>query len=111
MKKKIAILGSTGSIGSVSLSIFKKNRGKFDIFLLSANTNYPIICEQIKIFKPKYYIVNDSFIFEKTKRKFKNYKTKILNKFSDLNLKNVKIDITISSIVGIAGLAPTIKFI
>ena len=51
MKKKIAILGSTGSIGETSLRIFKKNQKKFDIILLSANSNYTNICKQIQIFK------------------------------------------------------------
>ena len=49
MKKKIAILGSTGSIGTTSLNIFKKNKNKFDIILLAANRNYSLICKQIKI--------------------------------------------------------------
>ena len=51
MKKKIAILGSTGSIGTTSLNIFKKNKNKFDIILLAANKNYSLICKQIKVFK------------------------------------------------------------
>jgi 1-deoxy-D-xylulose-5-phosphate reductoisomerase len=48
MKKKIAILGSTGSIGKTSLNIFKKNLKEFDIILLSANSNYSSINSQIK---------------------------------------------------------------
>ena len=49
MKKRIAILGSTGSIGKTSLNIFKNNPKKFEIVLLSANSNYKSICKQIKI--------------------------------------------------------------
>ena len=56
MKKKIAILGSTGSIGTTSLKIFKNNPKKFKIILLSSNSNYLNICKQIKNFKPKYFI-------------------------------------------------------
>ena len=111
MKKKIAILGSTGSIGKTSLYIFKKNLKKFEIILLSANSNYSNICRQIKIFKPKYFIVTNTNVFKKTKKKFLNKKTKILNSFNDLDYNKIKFDITISSIVGIAGLSPTIKFI
>ena len=111
MKKKIAILGSTGSIGVTSLNIFKKNKNKFDIVLLAANKNYPLICKQIKVFKPKYYIISNELVCEKVKKKFKNKKVKIFNNFSDLNFKIKKFDITISSIVGIAGLSPTIKFV
>ena len=111
MKKKIAILGSTGSIGTTSLNIFKKNKNKFDIILLAANRNYSLICKQIKVFKPKYYIISDELVFKKVKKKYKNTKIKIYNNFSDLNFKKKKFDITISSIVGIAGLSPTIKFV
>ena len=111
MKKKIAILGSTGSIGTTSLNIFKKNKNKFDIILLAANRNYSLICKQIKVFKPKYYIISDELVFKKVKKKYKNNKIKIYNNFSDLNFKKKKFDITISSIVGIAGLSPTIKFV
>ena len=111
MKKKIAILGSTGSIGSTSLNIFSKNKKNFSIILLSANSNYSVICNQIKKYRPKFFIINDINVFEKVKKKYKNYKIQILNNFSEINLKKIKFDITISSIVGIAGLYPTIKFI
>ena len=111
MKKKIAILGSTGSIGTTSLNIFKKNKNKFSIVLLAANSNYSLICKQIKLFKPQYYIISNQLVFNKIKKRFKNRKIKIYNNFSDLNLKKKKFDITISSIVGIAGLFPTIKFV
>ena len=47
MKKKIAILGSTGSIGTTSLKIIEKKRKLFNIELLSANKNYKKICKQI----------------------------------------------------------------
>ena len=111
MKKKIAILGSTGSIGETSLRIFKKNQKKFDIILLSANSNYTNICKQIQIFKPKYFVINNTNVFEKTKKKYIKKKIKILNNFNDIDYNKVKFDITISSIVGIAGLYPTVKFI
>ncbi len=111
MKKKIAILGSTGSIGKTSLSIFDKNLGYFSIFLLSSKSNYNSICKQIKKYKPNYYVIIDKKIYGRVKKKFKKSKTKIKNNFKDINLKKIKIDITISSIVGIAGLEPTIKFL
>ena len=110
-EKKIAILGSTGSIGTTSLKIFQKDLKKFKIILLSARSNYSLINKQIKKYKPEYFIINDTKVFQKIKNKYKRKKIKIYNKFSDLNLKNKKFDITISAIVGIAGLEPTIKFI
>jgi 1-deoxy-D-xylulose-5-phosphate reductoisomerase len=111
MKKKIAILGSTGSIGKTSLNIFKKNLKEFNIILLSANSNYLSINSQIKKYKPKYFIINNVNVFNKIKNRYKKKKIKIYNKFSDLPRKKIKFDITISAIVGIAGLEPTIKFI
>ena len=111
MKKKIAILGSSGSIGTTSLNIFEKNSKKFKILLLSANSNYPLICKQIIKYKPKYFVITNKSVFEKIKNKYSKNKIKIYNSFSDINLRKVKFDITISAIVGIAGLEPTIKFI
>ena len=110
MKKKIAILGSTGSIGTTSLNIIKKKNNLFDVQLLSANKNYKSICDQIIKFKPKYFVVTNNFIFFKIKKKFKNKKTKILNSYDNLSLLK-KIDITITSIPGIAGLKPTISLV
>ena len=69
MKKKIAILGSTGSIGTTCLNIFKKNKEKFNIVLLTANSNYKLICKQIKNFSPKYFIISDKSVFSKVKKK------------------------------------------
>ena len=111
MTKKIAILGSTGSIGTASLNIFKKDLKKFKIVLLSANSNYSLINKQIKIYKPKYFIITDRIVCEKIKKKYKKNKVKIYNKFSEINLKKIKFDITISAIVGIAGFEPTVKFV
>ena len=110
MKKKIAILGSTGSIGTTSLNIIKKKNNLFDVQLLSANKNYKSICDQIIKFKPKYFVVTNNFIFLKIKKKFKKKKTKILNSYDNLSLLK-KIDITITSIPGIAGLKPTISLV
>ncbi len=110
MKKKIAILGSTGSIGRASLNIIEKDFKTFHVILLSANTNYSLIKKQIKKYKPKYFIINDFDTYKKIKKNFKKGRVKIYNKFTDFNLKKLKLDITISAIVGIAGLEPTIKF-
>ncbi len=109
MKKTISILGSTGSIGLTTLKVIDKKKNLFKINLLSANKNYKLIVNQIKKYKPNYFIINDYSTFLKIKdRKFKY--CKILNKFNFNNLKK-KNDITISAIPGIAGLKPTIDSI
>ena len=53
MKKKIAILGSTGSIGKTLIKILKKDKKKFNILLLTTNRNYKSLLNQAKIFKVK----------------------------------------------------------
>ena len=108
-KKSISILGSTGSIGQTTLKIIDKKFFLFNIFLLSANKNYSLICKQIKKYKPAYFVITDNKIYKKIKFKFSNTKTKLLNNFPSINLQK-KIDISISAIPGIAGLSPTILF-
>tara|TARA_B100001063_G_C16706264_1_gene525410 strand:- start:124 stop:1290 length:1167 start_codon:yes stop_codon:yes gene_type:complete len=110
MKKKISILGATGSIGISALSVIDKKKFLFNIILLSSNKNFTVICKQINKYKPKYYLINDFKTYKKVKKKYKNSKVKILNSL-DLNKKKIKSDITISAIPGIAGLTPTINVI
>ena len=104
MKKKISILGSTGSIGLSALNIINKKKKFFKINYLSANKNFDLICDQIKRYKPNNFIVSDIKIFKKVSQKFKNHKIKILNSFDFKKL--AKSDITIAAIPGIVGLEP-----
>jgi 1-deoxy-D-xylulose-5-phosphate reductoisomerase len=110
MKKKIIILGSTGSIGLSTLNIVDKKKNYFDVFLLSSNKNFKLICKQIYKYKPKFFIINNYAIYKKIKKKFKKKNIKILNNFDTINLQK-KIDIAVSAIPGIAGLLPTITII
>ena len=107
MKKTISILGSTGSIGLNTFKIIDKKKNYFQINLLSANKNLKLISRQIKIYKPKFFIINNAIIFKKVLNKFKKSNTKILNSFEKINTKKNS-HITISAIPGIAGLRPTI---
>jgi 1-deoxy-D-xylulose-5-phosphate reductoisomerase len=111
MKKKIAILGSTGSIGKTLIEIIKRDKKNFDIVLLAANKNYKEIFDQAKILNVKNIIITDEKSFNKLKKK-KLGKIKIFNDynfFKDIFKK--KIDYVMSSISGISGLEPTIKII
>ena len=107
MKKTISILGSTGSIGLNTFKIINKRKKNFQISLLSANKNLKLISKQIRIYKPKLFIINDKRIFKKVAEKFKKSKTKILNSFEKIHNKKIS-HITVSAIPGIAGLKPTI---
>jgi 1-deoxy-D-xylulose-5-phosphate reductoisomerase len=110
MKKKIAILGSTGSIGSTLLNLVDTK--KFKIIFLSANKNYKKILRQANLFNVRYIIINDQNSFLKAKILNKNRKIKILNKNFNLNkIIKKKLDYTMSSITGIEGLVPTFKMI
>ena len=108
MKKKISILGSTGSIGLTSLKIIDNKINLFKPHLFSANKNFNLICKQIRKYKPKIFIISEKNIYHKIKKKFKNHKIKIENNFDSLNIKE-KSELTISAIPGIAGLNPTLK--
>ena len=111
MKKlSISILGSTGSVGKSIFRIIDRKKNTFKINFLFANKNFTSICKQITKYKPKYFIINNSKVFQKIKKKFKNTNTKILNKFEISNFKD-KNDIVICALPGIAGLKPTIEII
>ena len=112
MKKKIAILGSTGSIGKTLIEIIKKDRKKFEIILLSADENYKELLKQAKTFKVKNIIINNKTSFEKIKNNKISNKIKIFNNFDCYKkIFKKKIDYTMSSISGIEGLKPTIEII
>ena len=67
MKKKICILGSTGSIGKSTLEIISKNRNDFDVILLSGNSNFKLLISQAKKFKPKYIYSSNFYLTKKIK--------------------------------------------
>jgi len=111
MKKKIAILGSTGSIGKTLIEIIKKDKKKFDIFLLTADKSYNQLFNQAKILNAKNLIITDKKSFNELKKK-KLGKIKIFNNYNSFNtIFKKKIDYVMSSISGIHGLEPTINII
>ena len=65
IKKKICILGSTGSIGRSTLEIISKNKKDFDVVLLSGNSNIKLLISQAKKFKPKYIYSNNFYLTQK----------------------------------------------
>ena len=112
MKRKIAILGSTGSIGTSTLNVIKKNLHLFEIEFLSANSNYNKLIKQAKIFKAKNVCIYNKKYSDIVKKKLKNYKTNVYSGHTSLRkISSGKIDYTMCSIVGIAGLEPTIDAI
>ncbi len=112
MKKKIAILGSTGSIGQTTVKIIKNDKKNFEVVLLTTNKNVNKILKQAKELNVKNIIVSSESHFFKLKKKLKNKKIKIHNNLNSLQkiFKN-KIDYTICGISGLSGLKPTIDSI
>ena len=112
MKKKIAILGSTGSIGKSLIKIIKNKKNKFEVVLLTANKNYKELLKQTNILKVGNVIISNPESYIKFKKENKNNKINIYNNFEKFNsIFKKKIDYTMSSIVGLNGLEPTIKII
>ena len=112
MKKKIAILGSTGSIGDTLLNIINQDKKKFEIKLLTANVNYKKLLKQANQFNVKNLIITNKKSFLLLKKINKNKRIKIFNNFDCLDkIFNKKIDYVMSSIIGIQGLLPTFEII
>ena len=112
MKKKIIILGSTGSIGRTTINIILKNKNNFDVILLTANKNYVKLLSQAKKLKCRNIVVFDKENFLKAKIINKNKKVKIFNSIKEfLNNYKGKAYYTMCAITGISGLEPIIQII
>ena len=112
MKKKIAILGSTGSIGKNLVDLIKKDKKNFEITLLTANRNYKELIKQAKYFKVKNLIVTDDNAFKLIRKKNLSKKINIYKNYENLNkIFKKKNDFIMSSISGLEGLKPTLNSI
>ena len=111
MKNKVAILGSTGSIGKTCLKIIAKDKKNFDLQLLTAQKNYKLLLKQAKIFSVKHIIITDKKSYQAAiSKNIKNIK--IYNNFNQFNkIFPKKLDYVMSAIVGLDGLIPTINII
>ena len=111
--KKIAILGSTGSIGTQTLEVISHIKGQFKVDLLSAYSNYNLLIEQAKKFKPKTLIFGDRSKSKILEKNLKNEKIDILYGEEALNnfYKYSNPDMVLTALVGKSGLIPTINAI
>ncbi len=106
--KKIAVLGSTGSIGTQTLDVVRDNRDHFKVESITANSNIDLFEQQIKEFKPKIAVILDE-------KKYKDLKKRVTGNIEVITGTEGLIhaatmddtDLVISAIVGIAGLIPT----
>ena len=112
MKKNIAILGSTGSIGKSLLKILNEEKKNFKILLLTADKSYVELLKQAKIFNVKNLILTNKKKFEILKKKTRNMNINVYNNYDYFDkIFKKKIDYSMSSITGINGLDPTLKII
>ena len=112
MKKRIAILGSTGSIGKTTFNIIKENKKDFNVVLLTTNQNINEIIKQTQQLKVENILVSNKKKFLKLRDKLKKSNIKIFNNFKDFNkIIKKKLDYTMCAISGLDGLNPTINII
>ena len=113
MKKKIAILGSTGSIGNSTVEIIKNNKKDFDVIFLSTNNNINKLYKQSIKLRPKAVIIFDKNKYLHNKKKFIKKKIKVFNSLNELKSTIIKkkIDYVMCAISGLDGLDSTINSI
>ncbi|MCC3864670.1 1-deoxy-D-xylulose-5-phosphate reductoisomerase [Terrisporobacter petrolearius] len=112
--KRITILGSTGSIGTQTLDVVRKNKDKFEVVAISANSSVDLLLEQILEFNPKYVAVYNEESANKLKNMIpNNIDIEVLSSKEGLvkicQLKEV--DIVLTAVVGMIGLVPTMAAI
>lgn len=104
----IAILGSTGSIGRQTLDIIRENREEYNVISITANSNITLFEQQIKEFEPEIAVIMEETKYKDLSAKVtKNTEIMTGNDGLICAVTLDKIDVVISSIVGIAGLIPT----
>ncbi len=112
-KRGIAILGSTGSIGTQALEVIETHPNKFDLLVLTANFNGDLLIEQAKKFKPQSVVIVDEKQYEKVKQAL--WDDDILVYTGEKSLCDVvtyaDIDVVLTALVGYAGLQPTLAAI
>ena len=112
LKKTISILGSTGSIGTNTIDVIKTNKKNFSVFSLSSKNNVNLLSKQALLLKPKVVAIQNKKKFKDLKNNLFGKKIKILaGDEGVLETTRNKVDIVVASIVGMAGLKPTLSSI
>lgn len=112
-KKKVAILGSTGSIGTQALEVIEEHSDKFQVEVLTANKNADLLIEQAIKFKANTVVIVDESQFEKVSQTLWEHDIKTFAGEEALAqvVEMQETDIVLTALVGYAGLLPTIKAI
>ncbi len=111
--KNIAILGSTGSIGTQSLEVIRQNPERFRAFLLTAQNNAGLLIRQALEFKPAYVVIGTQENFESVRSVLEPHGIKVLCGLEDLCeiVTHPNISMVLTAMVGFAGLKPTLAAI
>ena len=111
-KKTISILGSTGSIGSNTVDILSANKKKFSVCSLAAKNNINLLSKQALLLKPKIVAIQNKNKYKDLKNNLFGKKIKILaGDEGVIECTDNKVEVVVASIVGIAGLKPTLHSI
>lgn len=111
--KKIAILGSTGSIGTQTLDVIRQHKDKFEAHTLTAGNNADLLIEQAKEFLPDTVVIANESKYDSVKESLSSYPIKVYSGSEALCqvVENQEIDIVLTAMVGFAGLRPTVSAI
>ncbi len=109
--KKIALLGSTGSIGRSTLDVVRAHPGEFDVVALAAHSNVDLLVEQYNAFRPKYLCVTNLDSGAALKKRLKNEKVGLLVGQDELvSLAGLdEVEIVVNAVVGSAGLLASLE--
>lgn len=111
MKKKVVIIGSTGSIGRQTLEVINKHNDKYQVLAITADKNFELLAHQINSFNPEYAAIKNTHFIENLNILCNPQKTKISggeNALLDIaGLEQA--DIVVVATIGISGLMPTLK--
>lgn len=112
-KKYIAILGSTGSIGTQALDVIRNNKDRFEVEVLTAENNAALLIEQAVEFKPNVVVIGNELLYDTVKSALDPLQIKVYCGTKSLAsvVEMEAIDIVLTALVGYAGLIPTIHAI
>ena len=113
MKKRIAILGSTGSIGTQALDVIRRYPEKFEVEVLTAQNNADLLIEQSIKFQPNCVAIANDTLYRKVAEELSGYDIKVYagEKVLSSVMEMETIDMVLTALVGYSGLLPTLKAI
>ncbi len=113
MKRRIAILGSTGSIGTQALEVIAKYNHLFEVTVLAANNNSDLLIEQAKLYRPDSVVITNTSMYQKVFDALTTFDVKVYTGSNSLEqiVESDLVDLVLVSLVGFAGLRPTISAI